>query len=714
MYPIYKFELDGNRAYPIYKDDLSKEFEKEQGQQFFREKLSGKLLFERNDYTYIAGQTFDTKFEVEIFISYTGGASWASYWQGEFWKTDCEFDEDAQTVSVRPAVADRYTAVMSGLEKEYNIIDLAPDIVPVKADKRPMIQVYVPGDTVIGCYLAGMWWEQECEAESSEATLRNTFYFYKNGSCVSMEVTGTMNPNVRGVYVGQALNDDTYGYVLKGGNGYSLRYTIDFVSRYVYQRWEIVRDSDDTVLFQAGATGQDYPAYPNVPSQLTLSAVGSASGSAVCTFTETPVYARMVLDTEIQGVTTYDLPADDIVPNNRNYHKVVPYNDPPAIVISTRMSASATEWGLYQPGQYYLPPDDTADVWKPLARSMWGSWSLWFDGERYDTNLEQSARAAFTIRHAYPVSSVISVLLGEIAPGVTHAATTDYSQFLYGENLIGITQTLLITPKSNIISSGYDQPAQKAMLTLKSVLDMLRDCFRCYWFIDEQNRFRVEHIEYFRNGGSYSTSPGVWADLTVQEVTRSGKKWAFARNQYEYDKPEMAARYEFRWMDNETRLFDGYPIDILSRYVNAENIEQINISQFSADIDYILLNPSDISADGFVLLGAVLNNGQYELPYATYIVGSGSNLLQNAYVAFCKLQDYYAYDMPASSYAIYGVTKTAIGVKRLKRQQIRFPALSDPNMLQTIKTGLGYGVFEKLSLNLSSRNANATLCYDTE
>ena len=67
-------------------------------------------------------------------------------------------------------------------------------------------------------------------------------------------------------------------------------------------------------------------------------------------------------------------------------------------------------------------------------------------------------------------------------------------------------------------------------------------------------------------------------DLTAQIVTRNGKPWAYARNQYQFDKPEMAARYQFGWMDDVTDLFDGFPIDILSKYVNPDNIEQIDVS----------------------------------------------------------------------------------------------------------------------------------------
>ena len=184
MNPIYKFQLSAGsatqQAYPIYKDDLAKDFEKESNQQFFRAKLSGKLTFERNDYTFIVSKAFDTQFVLEISISYNAGRAWTSYWRGTFWKTDCEFDNDTQTVIVQPTVIDQYSDVLAGIDKEYNLIDLLPEIVAVIADKRPMIQVYVPGQSVIGCFLSGMWWEQECEPESNVTIYGRIIIFIKN------------------------------------------------------------------------------------------------------------------------------------------------------------------------------------------------------------------------------------------------------------------------------------------------------------------------------------------------------------------------------------------------------------------------------------------------------------------------------------------------------------------------------------------------------
>lgn len=726
MNPIYKFELTANgttqRAYPIYGDDLSKSYEKESGQEFFRAKLSGKLTFESDDYAFIVQQAFDTQFVLEIFISYNAGQSWASYWRGTFWKTDCEFDGDAETVVVQPTVWDQYNDIIAGLDKEYNLIELAPEITQVKADKRPAIQIYVPNQSVIGCFLSGMWWEQECEPVSDTemvelpggGTGRKLEYYYHfaiNKGFTNIRISGSMSPQLPEMVSGVSIerSGKYFDFYVNGIHYYRTTFTnFDIIGIYdpnTGAAWRNERVSRDLVgSYSVGV----YPV-SGTP----------ATGNITLDIETIDVYARYLCDVDTIGQdSTFPIPDDDFVDDNRNYRRVIGYQVPDTIFFSNRHVETPTQWGLYQPNEYYQQPYTlTGQDFFPVARNGWGFVSVWFSPFAFDWIVEESARQPFTIRYAYPLWSVLRVLLEKVAPNITFRANYNFSQFFYPYDtnpISGLDFRLFITPKSNIVTAGYDQPAQKAPITLRDVFDMLRDCFRCYWFIDEQDNLHIEHIQYFRNGGSYTETPMVGIDLTQQKVSRNGKPWAFAMNQYKFDKPEMAARYQFGWADDVTQLFEGYPIDILSKYVNPDNIEQINVTKFSSDIDYILLNPSAISKDGFVLLGAIMENGGYALPYVNYIIGTNYHWLQNAYMAFCLLQVYYAFDMPAPDYEINGVRMTAFGVKKLKNQTLNFPVYTDPDLVELVKTNLGNGMIQKLSINLSSRNATATLKYDTE
>ena len=693
------------RAFPIYNNELTKEFERESGQQFFRQKLSGKLTFVGPDYDWIIASDFDFQFIVDLFISYDGGATWAKYWTGTFWKTDCEFNADDRNVSVTPTVKDEYNDVLAGIDKEFDIIPLAPEIVPVKFDKRPMIQVYVPGQTVIGCFLSGMWWEQECEDVTNEHDLEYKYFFSKNKTVRTIVTSGNATPALPEIVLLDNPANDLYFDINSEGFEFACYFDANVV-------WTIS---------QNGIALWEYfgPAPGTKTYSVTLSPVrgSGATGNVTLNVSDVVVWARYVLDVlTLAGNPTHELPSNDLVPNNRNYTRAIGYGVSNIIFLSSRLSATPTQWGIYQPGEYYQPPASfpIQVEFFPVARNSWGRISVWFAFSASDWITETLGRKEYTLKDAYPLASVISVLLGQIAPGITHEATAEYSQFLDVENPIsGITHHWLITPKSNVISSGYDQPAQKAMLTLASVLQMLRDCFRCYWFV-EDGKFKIEHIKFFMRGSSYDDVPDWGLDLTELGVSRNGKKWAFGTSKYSFEKPDMAARYQFGWMDDVTQLFEGYPIDIVSKFVDPENIENINIGQFTSDVDYILLNPEDISKDGFVLLAAEQDGDDYRLPYVNFNFDGADHWLQNAYVAFIFLQQYYFWDMPAPNFKINGVQYTAQGVKKLKTQTLDFPCLHDPEMFRLIKTNLGNGMIQKLSLNLSSRKANATLRYDTE
>lgn len=722
--PYTAFErFSTNYVHPVYKNDLGLEYALESNQEFYRGKLSGKLTFQMDDYAYIQGQPFDTQFNLIIDISYNKGATWQQYWSGKFWKTDCEIDDDNKTAIVTPNVNDAYIDILAGMDKEFNLIELAPVIQPIKFDKRSLIQIYIPGQKVIGCFLSNMWWEQECEAISDENELINTYYFKKNISKEVINVSGNMTPQLPSVFTGNVPVREGWVYDYHFDNG-------DFRIGFSYQNspgayydqcsWTISRISDGTLLWKLDVNGGGGEPYE--PYSVTLNPVSGsgATGTVTLDYAIISIFARRISDKlQVGSLPTYPLPENDMVQNNRNYTRVIGTDVADQIIISNKLQSTPTEWGIYQPGQYYVMPYNALfgpTRCYPIARNTWSNLSYWFAVSQTSWQTEYQWRTEFELQDAYPIYSVISVLLNKVAPGITHDGTPDYSAFLYGgSSFVDLPNfRVFITPKSNITTSGYDQPAQNAPITLKRVLDMLRDCYRCYWWIDSQNRFRIEHIDYFRRGGTYSGTPVVGTDLTKQVVTRNGKPWAFASKKYKFDKPEMTAYYQFGWMDNETELFNGLPIQIVSKYVNPDKVETIEISQFSSDIDYMLLDPADISQDGFALLTPVLNNGVYKLPYMTFTIDSVDYELQNAYAAFVWMQLWYRYDMPGLWYKRNGVEERAKGVKKLKTQTIKFPALHDPDLMNLIKTTMGNGTIQKITINLSSRNANATLKYDTE
>ena len=717
--------LQGQTVHPIYKDDLAKEYELETNQRFYRAKLSGKITFVRDDYDYINRQSFDNEFLYCIEKSDDGGRTWFQYFQGKFMKTDCTFTDYDRKVVVQPDVIDDYNDVLAGLEKEYNLITLAPAIQRITINKRPLIQIYVPGDSVVSCFLGGMNWEQDANATTDPNTLVQTYHFALCNILKEIRVTANGTPSdIAGLYTGRMTTDSSTdkfsGDLFPANNNlYYIHITQQKFNKLPVglATVNIRRRSDDFVLF-AYVKATTSP-FDTLEFDLAPANGSSATGTMHADMKSYNIYARYLCDVErINDLNTYPLPADDIVDDNRNYRHAIGYNVNVAF-ISNKFSDTPTEWGLADNGKYFAPPYSIyRQTFYPIARSTWRYASLWFGFYLMDWRLEEKARKEYTLRDTFLVSSCISTLLNQIAPGITHEAKAEYSQFLYGGNnpISGLNFRLLVSQKTNIINGEYQQPAQKAPTTLQQFTNMLRDCFKCYWFI-EDGKFKIEHVQYFRNGGSYSGEVVLSHDLTKELNSRNGKPWAFNTSEYSFDKVDLPERYQFKWMDDVTAAFEGLPIQVISKYVTPGKVEDVNVSNFTSDIDMMLLNPGNMSSDGFALFAAVppTSGSQWTLPFTRQTVNGVEYFLQNGYLAFINLQPtYWLYDLPARWVSINGSETGAYGIERKKKQTLIFPANDDPNPMQLIKTYIGNGQVDKLSVNLCGRNIKATLKYDTE
>ena len=732
MTPKYRFFLqigeDGTKqtVRPNYKDDLTLDYELETNQRFYRAKLSGKINFVRADYDIINDAPFDSEFFLYIEKSDDWGQTYNQYYKAKFMKTDCTFNDDDKLVTVKPETTDQYDDVLAGLEKEYNLIELAPQIEFLTIRKRPLIQIYVPGDSIVSCFLGGTNWEQDANATTDQNALIQTYHFALCNILKEIQITSHGSPAViSGLYTGRmATGASANNFEGKLYPGLNVNYYI-----YISQQRidglpfgavavEIRKQSDDTAMFRY--TKATTSPFDTLEFDLTAVEGSGATGTMHADMKSYNIYARYLCDVEkIDDLNTYPLPADDIVDNNRNYRRAIGYAIDVAF-ISNNFSDTPTEWGLADNGKYFAPPYSIyGQTFYPIARSTWRYASLWFGFYLFDWILEEKARKAYTLRDAFTLSSCINVLLKEFAPGITHEATPEYSQFLYNTNNPISRQSfkLLISQKSNIINGEYQTPAQKSPVTLQQIMTMLRDIYKCYWYI-EDGKFKIEQINWFRNGGLYGYNPIIDYDLTQLENVRNGKKLAFATSEYSFDKVDMPERYQFEWMDDVTTPFEGLPIEITSKYVTAGKIEEINISNFTSDIDLMLLNPGAISSDGFALFAAVTpsGGGQLELPFTRQTVDNVEYYLQNGYLAFINIQPtYWVYDMPARRFKINNMSNYAIGIERKKKQTLNFPAgTTDPNPMQLVKTYIGNGQVDKLSVNLCSRNIKATLKYDTE
>ena len=731
----YRFKLlvggTWHDVHPVWKDDLALEYKRESGQMFMRQALSASIDFIREDYTLIMSATFGTAFYLNIEISTDGGSTWAVYHRARFYVTDCTINVDQQRITVKPDGYDKYNKILAGMDKEYDLIKLKPAIESVQMMRRPLMQIYTKGENIVSCFLGGMSWEQDTTtSDATDEKLLEDYHFGKIGEFVQIAFGDNPPAGLTTPMTGIANHGDSSGEWADFSNGdgvYYMTYFQEYVAPSESRRdctngLRIKRISDNVEIWNWSQTRENYGGeiiYDPIPASFTFGPSASGYSDVAATSSTAAIYGRWLLAKQFTDAS--EIPADDIVANNRNYRYCYPYVGN-IIKMTDRSSASPTEWGRRPDGRYYMKPTLTPDemlvidAQYPVARSTWGMASIWLQWSAGLGMTESTYRTPTILRDAYTLEAVISALLAEIDSTISFSPMANYSEFLYGINpMSNDWGRLFITPKSNIMVAEYSQPAQKAPITLKDVLDMLRKACGLYWFIDSNNRLRIEHISWFKNGGTYSGSPSVGINLTTMENPRNGKMWSFGTSEYKYDKVEMAERYQFDWMDDTTVPFKGEAIDVLSPYVEEGNIEEETIAMFNSDVDYIMLDPSSVSKDGFALMCARLSSGIWTLQFEHFQIEDNFVEMQNYHLSMTFLQPKFLIsDMPAWNIRVNGGVTTALGIQRKKTQQVSVPTgNSDPNTSLLVRTGVGDGEIKQMSVKLTSRMAKMTLIYDT-
>lgn len=724
---------------PHYKE-LNKKYAKESGQEFFRISLDGKINLFGSGYDIINQSSIEDQFVFIIDKYDDTSKKWVEYYRGEFSKTDCKFDHDKKKCELKTTAVDGYTEVMNKYENTYDLIKLAPEISKINLHKRSLMQVYVRGANSITNFFGGTYWEDDVnESIDDNAALINNFYFSYIKSGNEFYIKNSNKAGVNGIYAG------TNGYY-SNWNGYTcyLEKNPDAQPPFTDVSYFIMikRNSDNKVLYKSETAvniddetlfseDRDYTNDKHLRYTSKLIDVENAKNS--CTISNLftyRIYRRLLCDVDTvedsEGVkNTYNLPSDDFVTDNRNYKKCIGLKGG-LFFCTSRAVDEPTKYGLNDYGQYFtnqfIPSSTGLGRPLPISKNSWANASLWYVYDIIYEMFEERLRKQYTLKDSYSIGAAIKAILKKIDPNITHEPTSEYSQFLYGSsNPLGMERFYVyITQKTNILKGDYDQPAQKAETSLEELMKMLRDCFRCYWYI-EDNKFKIEHVYFFMNGGSYSGKSNYQLDFTKLTDQFNKRLSSYFQSEIEYDKSELNQRYEFAWMDDVTDLFGGVTIDVKSNYIQKDKTEEINIGQFSSDIDYMLFNPSNFSEDGFALLCPVKNGSTLELPIITVngLVDENKDIYtavaQNWYASWIYLQNFYLWDMPAysieSNVLNYLYTRD---IKKCMKHTIEFPTEEDLDELELIKTSFGNGKIDEISISLDTRIAKVNLLYRPE
>lgn len=820
--------LETTEVSPVYGEDTSKQIEQESGQKFFRDKLSGKLEFLRDDYFLIRNATFDHEFVLYIDKRHSNGLWQSNWWTGVFYMTDCEFDDDDRICEVQPEPRDKYEKIMQSLEKEYNLIDVAPETVEVDVKIQPLVQIYIFGSSVVTNILSGTYWEQPIQDTSATTDplfslkLINDYFFalektqpFVPGTSLS---GGTLNPDISGNYnypqydsannryqlitvgaaniqgLGSQPTDDPDGNaesmfivsavplddwddflsIWEASNGNQFEYIGFQESNLGFQMHFRGLDGDSapqngTLTHVSGATNtasfsyttyennwlylrnaffDQQPPVPFLQRYVYVSPSGNIfqqnngqgghsfqgakfrsldDPTSECRLFTASFYVRYLTnELSVNGTNTQEIPQDDLVASNSRYTRVIGllYSAFIAFDGNTttpdrwgRIASNAANFGSNYFSQAIFAPSSGVGQTYPLARSEWTEVSWWFYYTSSLRLLQETGGTNYKLRHCYKIVDAIKALLIQLNLNVTHEEDAAHSEFLYGSNSIrGDLKYPIIAPKSNAIVGEFDKPAQKSNVRLSDILNFLRDFYQVYWFVDDDNRLRLEHIDFFDRGGTYS-GQNIETDLTQLVELRSGKAWGYKTSKFKFDKSDMPEQIKHGWMDDSSEPFNGFPIEIRNNYVQKGNFEEKNLSLFTSDIDLIHAQAQSISQDGFVFFEAILNiDNEFVLPFVIVTLSYPNEYkMQNGYAAMVYAHSqYWKYNLPAKEITLNLIDIQSLSIQKKRIQNVTFPSPVEPNPMKLVQSKLGVGQVKKMDINLTSDDVKMTIGYDTE
>lgn len=727
--PPYRFSVYINsvttEVRPIYDNSVAVQYNREGGTAVLRPSVDGSFTFVRADFELLnaIGMEDDVEFTCEEFTgTWNLVPGFPVYWR----RTDMEIDEDNRIITVQPLTRDRYEDIFAAMDKEFNLAQMDIPLSTVRYSRAPLIQLYVRGSNYLTNYIGGTHWEVPVAQPVYDPYELLSLYpgqegyrFGNDENSVLMFVTGddtVLSPDVSGEYV---YNGSGNNYVRADG-AYEVRLN-PALSLPNFQ-WQIVEKPSNTVVFQkptnVGLTMPNgFDPHPT-PFQ------GVISPGDYCDCFQVVVYGRVLCNgATFNGSPTFDVPELDIVPANPNYSKVAPFA-PSTLLGSIAHQTAPSIYGrfwegdIHWPGEYFVKPnpDPSPGRLYPISNSDWRSMSSWFYIDSAFAALLEAEAEEIVLEDAWKLPDILAAILAEVEPGVTHTEDAAHSDFFYAATNVvrGARKYPIFAPKSNVKLGEYDKPASRAILKLGELLAFLRDAFGVYWYVDTANRFRLEHVRFFRNGLSY-TGPEVDADLTAAFEPKTAKLWGYRSSKYRYDKPALPEQIRFKWMDKVSPPFEGYPIDMRSAYVQKGNIEERVFAVFTSDIEFIMAQPDAIADDGFVFFDTEdAGDGTYSVPFIPYEVEPGEDyVMQNGWASLLYLVDTYLRDdLPAELVRINKQDATATSVKRSKIQEVDFPGGLNFDPYKLVRTMLGDGAIRSLTIALQSRGLKITIEHD--
>ena len=642
-----------------------------------------------------------------------------------FKKTDCAIDVNHVQVKVKPYVEDDWKPFFDGLDNEYNLVDIiSPDKKKtISFVLKPTIQLYTVtaggGDSEIHVYSAvghskasvtpatdmGVVTHDNFAYKLSFTAYGHGVYLINSQGKYASSISASSAQSSEGIFGGNPYARNTNGYQLLISNG-----TTQYggVWKWCFK------------LYDINSNWLGDSAYFSIDEIVSLTQLFIYLGNNQNERFTIRVYAT--LSRIMSNSHGNNIQLNDIYP--AAYSKC--YRAYCSSKTTGNTSNTDTGYGrIGNTNTFYAPPDNSQN-WIPLYPESWhNGLSIWLQADYMTPEILEYYSSDESVSDFYTLNDAIRAILSEIDNSIEFTDDYAHSQFLNSPTnpVTGQEQGRLhITQKSNLLNLQYDYPAWKAPCKLSQIFTMLRNAFNCYYdiYVDAngQKHLRIEHLLFYINGYSYTSSQKQLLNLKSIQDGRNGLPFSFRTNNWKYKTDQQPIRYEFAWMDTQSEAFAGFPIVVPDKYriFSNDSKEDRSIDWFSTDFDFLLSTPSECSSDGFVL-AETEKMDTLNVIDITISANGKTYIAQNGRLAFMELHPKY---MPFGLYAdevLMNNENTPVIVRRVALtayNDVSFKVEQDElvSHMMEVLTECGTGAIEQLTYDMTSGHYKATLNYD--
>ena len=741
----YTFELQcGDKTHianPIY-DKLSKKWQQESNQIFFRQSLDGQLQFVNADYEFI--RKCDMAEDIMLTIYRDG----KKYIECYFRVVDCDIDENHKSIKVKPKSRDVYNTILDKYNEEYDLLKQNPQLSDVSMDIRPTLQVYELGADYVANYIGGTLYKKSVTPILDLSDYEH-FNFGKEyvGTIITTEdTTGSDLRHI--VFLGSGNwvateNRNEYVFILQDRDMYLQRpYRMKLrrliAEGNVYITMEKYTDSNGwTTLYEYKneSTYDKFISYSELNKLKSINLYYTDSGSQVtlnlaikADFNFSQLNTRILF----KGEGGVDIDSQDPFNWSSIYDKSAGVAFTNGLIVGNDVSTDITQFGKVKGEDvYYVPPvadynyaDNLSKYIPVLEEQRTGRISYWLKVDDLLEDLDNIYTTKKTLKDWVSLYETLRVLLKAIDPNIKILHGSTSSMFLFNRTnpLTNLSEQgeMFVLAKSNATTLEYDYSATKTPITIGKVLEWLKT-MNIYWDIyeleDGRKIFRLEHLCYYLNGMNYNNNSRKIIDLKTIFDVRNGKHYAYRTNKWKYDiSDSMPTTIFYKWAEEVSVPFEGKAMRAVKR-LSDEKQETIGTDTFVSDIDYVFANSNEVSKDGFMVVQAYRSNTTepYAIKYYDCNIDGRDYKLQNGLLSALYIQkSYLPYNLAFRQAEITdGAIVDVKLMKKIRQNDIEFFAPRDIEIDEytLLTTEVGNGTISDMVQEINSDKIKVTLKY---